>query len=118
MMRKWRLCRVFRSETGMSPIQYLRSVRMERARELLQTSFLSVREIARQAGLGDHSHFSRDFKRTYGSTPTLNRNRFFAASVKNLTRRVAFAARPANRQQNGQRKTVDLAYSRWQGATL
>lgn len=95
----WRLCRIFRAETGMSPIQYLRSLKMERARQLLHTSFLSVRDITRHVGLADPSHFARDFKKTYGVTPTEYRNMSERRSVKNLTRRVGRPARPANRQQ-------------------
>ena len=95
----WRLCRIFRAQTGMSPIEYLRSLKMERARQLLQTSFLSVRDITRHVGLGDPSHFARDFKKTYGVTPTEYRNMSERRPVKNLTRRIARAAKTANKQQ-------------------
>ena len=66
----WRFCHVFRSETGLSPIQYLRFLRMERARYLLQTSFLRIKEIRDIVGLHDDSHFARDFKKMYGAAPT------------------------------------------------
>lgn len=49
---------------------------MERARDLLESSFLSVKEIAYQVGLNDESHFVRDFKSTYGFSPALYRSRF------------------------------------------
>jgi len=39
------LSRLFKSETGLSPGEYLRRVRMEKARQLLATSRLSVKEI-------------------------------------------------------------------------
>jgi transcriptional regulator GlxA family with amidase domain len=52
-----RLCCLFKSATGMSAHQYLRLLRMERARNLLETSFMSVREITRQVGVSDESHF-------------------------------------------------------------
>ena len=81
----WRLCHIFRSETGVSPIQYLRFLRMERARHLLQTSFLSVIEITRIVGLRDDSHFVRDFKKAYGETPTVYRTRTMGAQL-NRTR--------------------------------
>ena len=60
----------------MPPIRYLRLLRMERAKDLLESSFLSVKEIAFQVGLNDESHFVRDFKSTYGYSPALYRTRF------------------------------------------
>ena len=72
----WRLCHIFKSDVGMPPIRYLRLLRMERAKNLLESSFLSVKEIAFQVGLNDESHFVRDFKSTYGSSPALYRSRF------------------------------------------
>jgi len=72
----WRLCHIFKSDVGMPPIRYLRLLRMERAKDLLESSFLSVKEIAFQVGLNDESHFVRDFKSTYGYSPALYRSRF------------------------------------------
>ena len=72
----WRLCHIFKSDVGMPPIRYLRLLRMERAKGLLESSFLSVKEIAFQVGLNDESHFVRDFKSTYGFSPALYRTHF------------------------------------------
>lgn len=72
----WRLCHIFKSDVGMPPIRYLRLLRMERAKGLLESSFLSVKEIAYQVGLNDESHFVRDFKSTYGYSPALYRSHF------------------------------------------
>lgn len=72
----WRLCHIFKSDVGMPPIRYLRLLRMERAKDLLESSFLSVKEIAYQVGLNDESHFVRDFKSTYGFSPALYRSQF------------------------------------------
>lgn len=72
----WRLCHIFKSDVGMPPIRFLRQLRMERARDLLESSFLSVKEIAFQVGLNDESHFVRDFKSVYGSSPALYRTQF------------------------------------------
>ena len=72
----WRLCHIFKSDVGMPPIRYLRLLRMERAKDLLESSFLSVKEIAFQVGLNDESHFVRDFKATYGFSPALYRLHF------------------------------------------
>jgi AraC-like DNA-binding protein len=72
----WRLCHIFKSDVGMPPIRYLRLLRMARAKDLLESSFLSVKEIAYQVGLNDESHFVRDFKATYGYSPALYRSNF------------------------------------------
>lgn len=79
----WRLCHIFKSDVGMPPIKYLRLLRMERAKGLLESSFLSVKEIAFQVGLNDESHFVRDFKSTYGYSPAIYRAQFRDSSGGN-----------------------------------
>lgn len=64
-----RLHQLFKEETGLPPAKYLRLLRMERAAELLETSYLSVKEVMAKVGVTDESHFVRDFKKTYGLTP-------------------------------------------------
>src|SRR5271155_3162638 len=66
--------RLFKTETSLSPKQYVRCLRMKQAEALLNGSFLSVKEIAASLGAGDRSHFSRDFKKLYGRTPTTFRD--------------------------------------------
>jgi AraC-like DNA-binding protein len=48
---------------------------MERACELLRTSFLSVKEVMALVGWADESHFVRRFKRVVGVSPTRYRSR-------------------------------------------
>ena len=60
---------LFRAETGATPARYLKSLRMQQAKDLLENSFLATREIIRRVGLSNESHFARDFKRYYGVTP-------------------------------------------------
>ncbi|HKY28872.1 MAG TPA: AraC family transcriptional regulator [Pyrinomonadaceae bacterium] len=72
----WRLCHVFKTDVGMPPMRYLRLLRMERAKDLLESSFLSVKEIGFRVGLTDESHFVRDFKATYGLSPACYRTQF------------------------------------------
>jgi AraC family transcriptional regulator of arabinose operon len=60
---------LFKKETGASPAQYLRSLRMKEAGRLLKTTFLNVKEVMHRTGVSDKSHFTRDFKKFYGTTP-------------------------------------------------
>lgn len=65
-----RFAHLFRQETGIAPGRYLHRVRMERARVLLERTFLSVREVMVRVGFRDPSHFSRDFRRFHGIAPS------------------------------------------------
>jgi transcriptional regulator GlxA family with amidase domain len=62
--------RLFRGATGTSPARYLQLRRLERARLLLETTFLSVKEVMQMVGVRDPSHFSRDFTRHHGMAPS------------------------------------------------
>lgn len=68
-----RLRQLFRTQTGTSPVQYLRTLRMEQAKELLETTFLSVKEIAAKGGISSVSHFVTNFQRTYRRSPSEHR---------------------------------------------
>jgi AraC-like DNA-binding protein len=72
-LSKSRLRHLFKQETGKTPSQYLKSVRLRKAEELLRKTFLSVKEIVNQLGIVSSSHFVRDFKKTYGMSPTAYR---------------------------------------------
>ena len=60
---------LFRDITGMSPYQFIKGVRMERARELLVEGEMNVSAIARTVGYSSLSHFVNEFKRYFGVTP-------------------------------------------------
>lgn len=77
-----RLHQIFKNETGMSPAKYLKTLRLAQAKELLETSFLSVKEIRGRVGINDESHFVRDFKNAYGATPSQYRARHLAARAE------------------------------------
>lgn len=64
------LYHLFKSETGMPPTRYVKVLRLRKAKELLETTFMSVKEIVTLIGANDGSHFVRDFKRHYNLTPT------------------------------------------------
>ena len=61
--------RAFKETLGRAPHQYLLQLRLERARRLIETSTLSLSDIAQRAGFADQAHFTRAFKRAFGTTP-------------------------------------------------
>ncbi len=68
-----RLRRVFKREMSVPPVQFLAALRIKRAKELLESSSLSVKEVAAEVGTGDVSHFVRNFKKASGNAPTAHR---------------------------------------------
>lgn len=73
-----RLHQLFKDDVGLPPAKYLHILRMERAKSILEISYLSVKEVMRRVGLADESHFVRDFRRRYGLTPAKYRDHFLS----------------------------------------
>lgn len=65
-----RFCYLFKTQVGVPPFQYLKNVRLERARQLLETTLLNVKVVAAEIGYNDCTHFMRDFKKAYNATPS------------------------------------------------
>ncbi|MBS1707060.1 MAG: helix-turn-helix domain-containing protein [Armatimonadetes bacterium] len=63
------LTKAFRRRFGLSIGDYIRQLRVARARQLLEVSDLSIGEIAAATGFADHGHFTRTFKKYTGQTP-------------------------------------------------
>lgn len=63
------LNRLFKAGFNQSPMQFLQNLRLERAADLLESSFLSVKEIRCCAGFSDKSVFIKSFKKKYGMPP-------------------------------------------------
>lgn len=61
-----RLYEVFKSELKMGVSQYILRRRMHRAKKLLRTTELPLKEVADAVGFADYNYFSRVFKKTYG----------------------------------------------------
>jgi AraC-like DNA-binding protein len=59
----------FREVAHVSPMRYLKRVRLDAARDALRTRPLRVAELAAQVGYESTSHFSHDFKQAFGITP-------------------------------------------------
>ena len=63
------LCRLFKAETGRSLTDYIRTVRIDKSRELLLDTSLPLAEVAGRCGFDDQSYFTRLFRRQVGVTP-------------------------------------------------
>jgi transcriptional regulator GlxA family with amidase domain len=61
---------LFTRQVGVGPVQYLQRLRLRRARLLIERTFLSVKEVMALVGYNDPSHFSRDFRRVHGVSPS------------------------------------------------
>ena len=61
--------RVFRATYGLSPMQMLRNLRLQRVLQLLENSEIPLTAIAHMCGLGDAVDLSRVFRDRYGQTP-------------------------------------------------
>ena len=56
--------------TGLSPVEFIREVRIKRAAQLLETGAYNVTEVTYMVGMNDSRYFSKCFKAVYGMTPT------------------------------------------------
>ncbi|MBI4027873.1 MAG: helix-turn-helix domain-containing protein [Verrucomicrobia bacterium] len=66
-------CKLFRRTTGMTFTHYIRMVRIEKAKDLLRDSRLSIKEVAYKSGFRSISHFNHIFRSATGITPSLER---------------------------------------------
>ena len=65
----------FQSITGQTPNRFIRSIRLKRAAQLLQTGTYTVSEISWMVGFNDIKYFNKYFKEEFGKTPTQYRKR-------------------------------------------
>lgn len=72
-LNKYQLSRLFKQHTGMSPLQYLISCRMETAKQLLATTETAVASISFRVGYKSATQFQAAFKKSVGTTPRLYR---------------------------------------------
>jgi AraC-like DNA-binding protein len=75
------LCRVLKRHTGMTFVTLLRRTRVRAACRLLQTTTLSMKEIASRSGFSSASRFDRDFKTVCGVSPSEYRAGFWRESM-------------------------------------
>lgn len=65
------ISKIFKSETGDTPIRHLIDIRLDRAKKLLESGTEgSIQEVASMVGYDDAYHFSKLFKKKYGISPS------------------------------------------------
>ncbi len=67
--------RQFKAVTGMSPLQYQKTLRLQEARRLMLTAMLDAGTAGRRVGYSSPAQFSREYGRFFGSAPTKDINR-------------------------------------------
>ena len=67
--------RRFHAATGHAPLEYVQKIRIEEAKQLLETNLLSIEQIGAEVGYSDIVSFRRLFKRLVGETPSAYRTR-------------------------------------------
>jgi AraC family transcriptional regulator of arabinose operon len=85
---------LFKQETGATPAQYLKEVRLRRAAKLLRNSFLQIKQILKQVGLSSSAHFVRDFRQLFGMTPTAYRRTIGHTAKRRRRRKKKPSANP------------------------
>ena len=70
------ISQLFKNEIGVNFLAYLTNIRMEKAKQLLLSTNLSIAEVSEQAGYGDYRVFTKVFKKTEGITPSQYRREF------------------------------------------
>ena len=64
------LTRIVKAQTGQNALDYIHSLRIAAAKDLMQTTKLNLQQIAEQVGYGTKLNIIRAFKRYEGVTPT------------------------------------------------
>jgi AraC-like DNA-binding protein len=74
---KFHLLRLFKSAYKMTPIRYHLTLRIEKAKEIIQYSDMSLTEISERFGFNSINAFSRAFRKVEGVAPSFYRNRIY-----------------------------------------
>lgn len=69
-MERTGLYKKMKSLSGITPVAFMRNVRLQRAAVLLKEGKLSVNEVAEITGFGSPSYFAKCFKKAYGVLPS------------------------------------------------
>ncbi|MBO4454577.1 MAG: response regulator [Paludibacteraceae bacterium] len=71
-----------KSMTGLSPVEFIREMRIKRAAQLLEERQYNITEVTYMVGMNDSRYFAKCFKNTYGLTPSEYRRRCLQTEEK------------------------------------
>jgi AraC family transcriptional regulator len=75
-LSKYQFCRTFRNFVGLTPMEFVRVLRVQKSKELLRGNDLTISRVASEVGFPDVSSFGRAFKKISGMTPGAYRKSF------------------------------------------
>jgi transcriptional regulator GlxA family with amidase domain len=108
--------RRFKAATGYSPLAYVQQLRIEEAKQMLETGTEPVEAIGREVGYEDAASFRRLFRRFAGMSPGDYRKKFRipkevveAAKAPEASNRSRIAAGPVSRSPSGKAKSESHA---------
>ena len=79
-----RVCfRIFRDNLHMTPVEYIREYRLQKACQLLANTDTPITQIAYHCGLGSSSYFGKTFRERFGCTPAQYRKEWHDAAIQN-----------------------------------
>jgi YesN/AraC family two-component response regulator len=78
---KYHFCRLFKKRIGQSPLNFVRFMRIEKAKELLERGNLTISTAAMDVGFNDVGSFIKQFKKITGMTPSTYKRSFKTGDV-------------------------------------
>ena len=98
----------FQRETGHSPTEHIRDVRLERSAILLATTNLSIKEVWARVGYNHHSNYDHDFKHSFGVAPREYRARAIGPLAREMwhARQATIGPTEADKSSRNQRVLI------------
>jgi YesN/AraC family two-component response regulator len=78
------ISRLFKQNTGMRPLEFIHSIRINKAKELISRTDMSIKQVAAEAGYTDEKYFMRLFKKMVNMTPSQYRNAYHKTFMNNV----------------------------------
>jgi YesN/AraC family two-component response regulator len=87
-LSKYHFCRIFKNHIGVSPMKFLMSMRIAKAKKLLKREDANVSKVASSLGFNDLSSFTVQFRKITGTTPIKFRKSQEKIKLKKISKKV------------------------------